>query len=108
MRQSKNIGMTYEQLLRFKVLASLAGRERNRIIHGSAFDTELLDKIQRLQNTAAALESENMLRNTEKDYEELSAELRQAEREFAIQFPQNTTFTEISLGTVQAAIPDYS
>lgn len=108
MRQSKNIGITYDQLLRFKALASLAGRERNRIIHSTAFDTELLDKIQRLQNAVAALESENMLRNAEKDYEELSAELRQAERDFSIQFPQNTTFTEISLRTVQDAIPDYS
>ena len=69
---------------------------------------QLLDKIQRLQNTVAALESENMLRNTEGEYEELSAELRQAEQDFAIQFPQNIAFTEISLDAVQDALPNYS
>lgn len=108
MRQSKDIKATYEQLLRFKALASLAGRERNRIIHGGSVDAELLDKIQRLQNTIASLESENMLRNVERDYEKLSAELRQTERDFAIQFPHNAVFTEISLEGVQDAIPDDS
>lgn len=108
MRQTYDIKATYEQLLRYKALASLAGRERNRIIHGSTIDAKLLDKIQKLQNTIASLESENMLRNVERDYEKLSAELRQAERDFAIQFPQNVVFTEISVEAVQNAIPDYS
>ena len=108
MRQSDNIKATYEKLLCFKALASLAGRERNRIIHGSFIDEELLHKIQKLQNTIASLESENMLRNVERDYESLSKELRQAERDFAIQFPQNNVFTEITLEAVQNAIPNYS
>lgn len=108
MRQTYDIKATYGQLLRFKALASLAGRERNRIIHGSTIDAKLLDKIQKLQNTIASLESENMLRNVERDYEKLSAELRHAERDFAIQFPQNVVFTEISVEAVQNAIPDYS
>lgn len=108
MRQSKDIKATYEQLLRFKALASLAGRERNRIIYGGSFDVELLDKIQKLQNTIASLESENMFRDVERDHEKLSAELRQAERDFAIQFPKKAAFTEISLEAVQNAIPDYS
>ena len=107
-RQSVDIGAAYEQLLRFKALASLAGRERNRIIHRNSFDTVLVDRIRGLQNTIAALESENMIRNTDSNYELLSEELRRAERDFAIQFPQNVAFTEISLETVQEAIPNYT
>ncbi|OUO76752.1 hypothetical protein B5F53_16005 [Blautia sp. An249] len=105
-RQTENINTAYEQLLRFKALASLAGRERNRIIHGSCSNTELLGKIRRLQNAMAALESENIFRNVEKDYEKLSEQLRRAERDFAIQFPQGASFTEISLQAVQDKIPD--
>lgn len=108
MRQSNDIKTTYEQLLRFKALASLAGRERNRFIHGGSVDAKLLNKIQKLQNTIASLESENMLRNVERGYEKLSAELRQAEKDFAIQFPENMIFTEISLEAVQKAMPNYS
>lgn len=105
-RQTENINTAYEQLLRFKALASLAGRERNRIIRGSCSNTELLGKIQGLQNAMAALEAQNMLRNVEKDYEKLSEQLRRAERDFAIQFPQDVSFTEISLQAVQEKIPD--
>lgn len=108
LRQITDISISYECLLQFKTLASLAGRERNRIIHGSTFNPELLSKIQRLQNTIAALESENMLRDVERDFEEQAEELRRMEKDFAVQFPHNAEFTNISLKAVQDAIPDYS
>lgn len=108
LRQITDISTSYERLLQFKALASLAGRERNRIIHGRDFNPELLDKIQRIQNTIATLESENMLRDVERDYEKQAEELRRMEKDFAVQFPHNAKFTNISLKAVQDAIPDDS
>lgn len=108
LRPTADIGTAYEQLLRFKALASLAGRERNRIIHKSHFNPELLQRIQQLQNTIAALESENILRDAKRDYDKQAEELRRLEKEFAVQFPKNVEFTDISLRAVQDAIPDYS
>ena len=108
LRQIVNIETAYEQLLRFKALASLAGRERNRIIHKSHFNSELLQRIQQLQNAIAALESENILRDAKRDYDKQDEELRCLEKEFAVQFLKNIEFTDISLKAVQDAIPDYS
>lgn len=108
LRQVTDISTSYERLLQFKALASLAGRERNRIIHGSAFSPELLDRIQKIQNTIAALESENMLRDVERDYEKQAEELRCMEKDFAVRFPHNAEFTNIVLKAVQDAIPDCS
>lgn len=67
---------------------------------------ELLERIRKAQNAVAALESENMLRNAEKDYEKQLEDLRNMENEFAACFPENIDFMKISLETVQNAIPD--
>lgn len=108
LRQITDIRTAYEQILRFKALASLAGRERNRIIHKNSFDSELLDQIQKIQNIIAALESENMLFDAERDWERQADELRLLEKDFAVQFPENVGFTDISLNEVQESIPNYS
>ena len=108
LRQLTDIKTAYEQLLRFKALASLAGRERNRIIHRNHFNPELLTQIQKIQNSIAALESENIIRNSERDYDKQADELRRLEKEFAVQFPKNAEFTKISLKAVQDSIPAYS
>ena len=89
-------------------MASLAGRERNRIIHRNHFNPELLTQIQKIQNSIAALESENIIRNSERDYDKQADELRRLEKEFAVQFPKNAEFTKISLKAVQDSIPAYS
>ena len=96
----------YEWVLRFKALASLAGRERNRMIQKNTVRPELLERIRKAQNAVAALESENMIRDAEKDYEKQLEDLRSMENEFAACFPENTDFMNISLETVQNAIPD--
>lgn len=108
LRQLPDVEIAYQQLLRFKALASLAGRERNRIMRRSKFDPDLLSKIQKLQNTIAVLESENMLRDVEKEYDELEKEQRRLEKDFAKQFPKKVEFTDITLEAVKNAIPDNS
>ena len=89
----------------FQALASLAGRERNRMMQKNTVQPELLERIRKAQNAVAALESENMLRNAEKDYEKQLEDLRNMENEFAACFPENIDFMKISLETVQNAIP---
>ena len=105
-RQFADSAVLYEWILRFKALASLAGRERNRMLQKNTVQPELLERIRKAQNAVAALESENMLRNAEKDYEKQLEDLRNMENEFAACFPENIDFMKISLETVQNAIPD--
>ena len=105
-RQFMDSEALYEWVLRFKALASLAGRERNRMIQKNTVRPELLERIRKAQNAVAALESENMIRDAEKDYEKQLEDLRSMENEFAACFPENTDFMNISLETVQNAIPD--
>ena len=107
-RQTIDSKKSYEWILQFKALASLAGRERNRMIHKNVVEPKVLERIQKAQNIIAALESENMLRNVEKNYERQLEDLRNMENEFAVYFPQNIDFMKISLETVQRAIPDHT
>ena len=91
-RQFADSAVLYEWILRFKALASLAGRERNRMLQKNTVQPELLERIRKAQNAVAALESENMLRNAEKDYEKQLEDLRNMENEFAACFPENIDF----------------
>lgn len=99
---------TYEKLLNFKALASLAGRERNRIIHNGNIDKTLLDSIREMQDKVALSETENMYQPDSRKYEEYSGRLRTMENEFALRFPGKTEFTDISLKKTEDAIPDNS
>lgn len=87
----------YDQLLRFKDLPALVGRERNRFLQGPGVDRKLLEKVRRLQDALTEAKMADALRggNTA---EEISRKLRQAETEFAETFPRGVPFTEISLG----------
>lgn len=98
----------YDKVLQFKALASLAGRERNRIIHSSSIDTDLLRQIQLRQNKLATLEAEGVFREIANEYEEERAALRQLESRFASQFPTGNDFTSISWSKLQPVIPDNS
>jgi len=98
----------YEKVLQFKALASLAGRERNRIIHSSSIDADLLRQIQLRQDKLAALEAEGVFREIADEYEEERAALRQLEARFASQFPTGNDFTNISWSKLQTVIPDNS
>lgn len=106
LRKSVNTEAAYESVLQFKALASLAGRERNRILSGGGVDKKLLEQIRALQDKIAALESGNLFRDTSEEYEKEALELRSLEGKFARQFPQNSAFTEITWNRVKAAIPN--
>lgn len=107
-RKELPIDEAYELLLRFKSIASLAGRERNRIIHSGKIDGNLLQTIQSLQNRMANMEAQSLFRNISDEYKEDEQELRKLERDFAVQFPQNNQFMEITWDRVKNAIPEHS
>lgn len=106
LRQDTSIEKSYEKLVQFKEIASLAGRERNRIIYNSQFDKNLLNQIQIIQNRIAAMETENIFRDISAEYEKEEKELRNLEAELARQFPQNIKFTDITLEKIKQAIPN--
>lgn len=98
----------YEKVLQFKALASLAARERNKIIHSSSIDIDLLYQIQLRQDKLATLEAESVFREIANEYEEEKAALRQLESRFASQFPTSNDFTNISWSKLQPTIPNNS
>lgn len=98
----------YERILQFKNIASLAAKERNRILHSSQIDEDLLREIRFEQDRIAALETDSMFRENEDDYENARAELRKLESEFARRFPLNNRFVTITYDSVQRSIPDNS
>lgn len=98
----------YEKVLQFKELASLAGRERNRIIHGTMINKQLLREIKSVQDKIATLETEGLFRDNSIDYNNEKADLRKLEALFAQRFPENNDFTLITYENVRKAIPDNS
>ena len=105
-RHHWSVEQTYEQLLRFKMLASLAGRERNRILHDMAAGSETVKKINEIQDRLAALATEDIFQEHEVEYKALETELRQCETEFSAKFPEGAAFQEITWERVQEAIPE--
>lgn len=107
-RKYTDIENAYEKVLQFKMLASLAGRERNRILHSIAVDSGLVKKINDLQNKLAELATEEIFQDCVVEYEEIESKLRKYESEFARKFPKNINFEEISWKFVADAVPDDS
>ncbi len=108
----RNLGLTdeyvYEKLIQFKALASLAGRERNKVIFGRVENEELVGKIREIQDKIACLEPENIFCHTTEDYSKDEIILRDLEALFAENFPDNVEFTDISWDKVCSVIPDES
>lgn len=98
----------YEKVLQFKALASLAGRERNRILFSARINRQLVEKIQEFQNKIAYLKVEEIFRNRTRDSIDDAIELGNLEGDFAREFPQDISFVNIILRKVQEAIPDNS
>lgn len=98
----------YEKVLSFKSLASLAGRERNKVIRAGTVDTHLVSRIGDLQNQIAALHAQALFRDTEQESAALDAELRRLEADFALQFPYKPPFVSITLPHVIDTIPNHS
>lgn len=98
----------YESVLRFKALASLAARERNRMIQKHNVDDPLLDEIRSLQNRIAEQSPDeiSLLANPNADEDQMR--LRRLEAEFAARFPDADPFTEITWRKTAEAIPDQS
>lgn len=103
-----NDSSAYERVLQFKALASLAGKERNRILHSSHMDQTLLNKIHAVQDKIAALETESQFRNITYEYETEQKTLRNLETEFAKAFPSQNNFMPITWDNIQKAVPDNS
>lgn len=106
LRKHADIEKAYEKVLQFKALASLAGRERNHILHSGRYDKSLLEEIRILQDKIAMLETEQMLRDITDEFAQDERKLRSLEAEFAQQFVCRNSFTEITLDSVKKVIPE--
>ena len=98
----------YQRLLQFKAIASLAGKERNRILNSPGVNTDLLGQIKTMQNKISALETSIVFHDVADEYKADRAELRRLEAVFAENFPAADKFTDITLESVYDAIPDNS
>lgn len=107
-RKFSGVETAYEKVLQFKMLASLAGRERNRITHSIAMDQELVKEINTLQDRLAELETEGIFQDHVSEREHLETRLRELESSFAMKFPSEAEFKEITWSLVSAAVPDNS
>lgn len=107
-RRFSDVENAYERVLQFKMLASLAGRERNRIAYSIAFDSELVKEINILQNRLAELETEGIFQDHIAEHEKLEVKLRGLESEFARIFPSQVEFKDITWPLVSEAISDNS
>lgn len=106
LRKHTDIETAYESVLQFKALASLAGRERNRILHNGQYEKKLLNEIKILQDKIAMLETEQMLRDITDEFMHEEKKLRSLEAEFAQQFPYDMQFVNITLEDVKKAAPN--
>lgn len=107
-REHESMESSYEKVLCYKALASLAGKERNRIMNSGYINRELVSRIQRQQNKLALLETENIFRENMSEFLAEEVELRRLEAEFSERFPKDAIFKEIELEEVKQKIPDNS
>lgn len=97
--------MLYDQLLRNKDHAGLAGRERNRILHLAPVDEALKKEIFLLQDQLAAAQL-NDAQQEQSSSESIRQRLQSLESSFAEQFPEHVSFTEISLDLLTKVLRD--
>lgn len=94
----------YGQVLRFKDLPTLAGRERSRILRLAPADGDLRERIRALQNCLAAAQLADARFGTD-TAGAISEELIPLEAEFADRFPKNNQYTPITPEAVAERIP---
>lgn len=107
-RQICDIESSYNSIIRFKALASLAGKERNRAINSGMVDSELMERIRRQQNIVAQLEADPINHIDENALDAAYDEMRTLETEFSERFPDFNEFKEISLERIMESMPDNS
>lgn len=106
LKQESSVAERYRQVLLFKNLPALVGRERNRILRSAPTDEKLIRKIYRLQDQIAAAQIDDAINGTN-HCEDILAELQTLEAEFAAAFPQNARFTEISIERIAERLSDH-
>lgn len=105
-RDCTDLDESYEYLLRFKALASLAGRERNKVLRLTRPESELISRIHLLQNKIAEYKAIDVISESDNQYKKYQDELTSLEYEFAKIFPSISNFTTISGDLVKQAVPD--
>ncbi len=109
MRQiENNTWKLYERVINYKALASLAGKERNRILNSRQIDGGLISNIKAIQDRLAAIETEGIFLPASDEYEAEKQTLRALEAEFAVRFPTRIQTTEITVRELKNKIPDNS
>lgn len=108
MREFESTSVLYEKVLQYKAIASLAGKERNRLLNSSQMDIALVKEIKKAQNKMAVLESESIFLRTSNEYIEEKEKLRNLEVEFAREFPIESTFIDITVNNVMREIPAHT
>lgn len=102
-RELEDIEVAYEYVLKFKSLASLIGKERNRVLQSSDIDADLLKRIRKLQNqnteVIVDILNEDIQHNS-------TSELKELELIFSKQFPANGEFRSITTKEVKDRIPE--
>ena len=106
MRYNEKDEDLYDTVLKNKTLASLAGKERNRIVSQSDMDKSLIKQIKELQDKIAVYETQNIFLDSADEYEKESKQLRELEAIYASKFPNKVHFTDISFESLKNSIPN--
>ena len=107
-RKYMDISFAYEKVLQFKALASLAGRERNRLLFSGRIDQELMGAIRNAQDRIAWVETEKLFRDPSAESENDEAALWRLEDNFIRKYPSVVSFVDITLERVQRVLPNES
>ena len=96
LKQTRDVTEQYGQILRFKNLPALIGRERNRLLQTTPIDETLKARIFKLQDKLASAQIDDAVGNSNSSGAIID-ELQRLEAQFAAAFPQNLIFTDISV-----------
>lgn len=107
-KEQHNTWRLYEKVLQYKALASLAGKERNRILYAGNYDISLSERIKNIQNRLSAIEAESIFIGGSEEYESEKEHLRELEAQFASQFSTNVDFVKISIDALKKVLPHNS
>lgn len=105
LRDRTDTATQYAYILRFKNLAALVGRERNRILQTTSINESLKKKVHQLQNQLVAAELEDARQGTNRSAS-IQKQLIHEEAEFSKSFPHTMSWDEISPDRILHALSD--
>lgn len=105
LRDQADTATQYTYILRFKNLASLVGRERNRILLTTSINESLKKKVHQLQNQLVAAELDDARQGTNRSAS-IQKQLIHEEAEFAKHFPNAMSWVEITPDKILHALSD--